>query len=254
MKPKVSIILPTYNERENIIELINRISAVINNKEIIVIDDNSPDGTAYIVKETYKDNPDVRLIIRTHERGLASAVKRGIDESRGQILVWMDCDLSMAPEKIPDLIDKIKKENFDVAVGSRYVRGGADVRMDSGKLILYFHTLLSLIITRVTSLMLYKSFLDWTSGFIAIKACVAKHFPIRGDYGEYFIEFIYSILKSGLSVVEVPYHLTHREKGESKTATNVIGFIKRGSKYIANILRLRFTKRISLAVRNEGNK
>jgi dolichol-phosphate mannosyltransferase len=243
MKNKISIILPTYNERENIIPLIERIiKAVPEEKEILVIDDNSPDGTAELVSHRYKENALVRLIIRKNERGLCSAVQRGINEAAGDIIVWMDCDLSMPPEKIPELTGKIINESYDVAVGSRYVPGGKDRRTDSGKFILFFHTALSRIIVTFTSLLLCKSFKDWTSGFIAVKSEVIKKIPLNGDYGEFFIEMMFRMLKKGYKVVEVPYELIPRQRGESKTATNIFGFFVRGVKYIKCVLRLRFSK------------
>jgi dolichol-phosphate mannosyltransferase len=245
MNHKISIILPAYNERENIIPLIERtIKAIPQEKEIIVIDDNSPDGTFEVVADFCKMNPIVRLINRKNERGLCSAVQRGINEAAGDIIVWMDCDLSMPPEKIPELINKTINEGFDVAVGSRYVPGGRDRRTDSGKFILFFHTSLSRIITTFTSLMLWRTFKDWTSGFIAVKSDVIKNIPLNGDYGEYFIEMMYRILKKGYKVVEVPYELTPRQRGQSKTATGIFGFFKRGIKYFVCVLRLRFSKMV----------
>lgn len=242
MNRKISVILPAYNERENIIPLIERtLKAIPLEKEIIVVDDNSPDGTFEVVGDFCKTNPAVRLINRKNERGLCSAVQRGINEATGDIIVWMDCDLSMPPEKIPELIDKIIDGGFDVAVGSRYVPGGKDRRTDSGKFILFFHTALSRIIVTFTSLMLCRTFRDWTSGFIAVKSSVIKSIPLSGDYGEFFIEMMYRILKKGYKVVEVPYELVPRQKGQSKTSTNYIGFFVRGFKYIKCVFRLKFT-------------
>jgi dolichol-phosphate mannosyltransferase len=243
MTNKISVILPTYNERENIIPLIERtVKAIPQEKEIIVIDDKSPDGTDELVASHFKGNPLVRLIIRTNERGLCSAVQRGINEATGDIIVWMDCDLSMPPEKIPDLVDKIINGDYDVAVGSRYVPGGKDRRTDSGKFILFFHTTLSRIITTFTSFMLWRTFRDWTSGFIAVKAEVIKKIPLNGDYGEFFIEIMYRILKNGYKVIEVPYELVPRQRGQSKTSTNYLGFFTRGIKYVRCVFRLKFSK------------
>lgn len=243
MNKKISILLPTYNERGNIIPLIERtIKAVPQDKEIIVIDDNSPDGTADLVEQNFTNNPAVRLIVRKDERGLCSAVQRGINEADGDIIAWMDCDLSMPPEKFPELIDKIIKEDYDAAVGSRYVKGGKDRRTDSGKFILYFHTALSSIIVNFTSFVLDKSFKDWTSGFIAVKSSVIKTIPLKGDYGEFFIEMMYRLLKKGYKVIEVPYELIPRQQGQSKTATNIFGFFRRGVKYVFCVLKLRFSK------------
>jgi dolichol-phosphate mannosyltransferase len=244
MKNKISIILPTYNECDNIIPLIERTIKILpQEKEVLVIDDNSPDGTAKLVSDYCKRNSIVRLIIRENERGLCTAVQRGIDEASGDIIVWMDCDLSMPPEKIPELVDRIINKGYDVAIGSRYVKGGKDRRTDSGKFILFFHTILSRIIVTFTSLILDRSFKDWTSGFIAVKSEIVKKIPLNGDYGEFFIEIMYRILKKGYRVIEVPYELIPRERGESKTATNIFGFFVRGVKYIKCVLRLRFSKK-----------
>jgi dolichol-phosphate mannosyltransferase len=244
MKNKISIILPTYNEHDNIIPLIERIiKALPEEKEILVIDDNSPDGTAELISNYCKGNSIIRLIIRKNERGLCTAIQKGINEAAGDIIVWMDCDLSMPPEKIPELTDKITNEGYDAAVGSRYVNGGRDRRTDSGKFILFFHTALSRIIVTFTSLLLYKSFKDWTSGFIAVKSEIIKKIPLNGDYGEFFIEMMYRILTKGYKVAEVPYECIPRERGESKTATNIFGFFVRGIKYIRCVLRLRFSKK-----------
>jgi dolichol-phosphate mannosyltransferase len=242
-KSKISIILPTYNEYDNIVTLIERtIKAIPDEKEILVIDDDSPDGTAELVASYCKKSPVVRLIVRKNERGLCSAIQRGVSEASGDIIVWMDCDLSMPPEKIPELIEKIINDGCDAAIGSRYVKGGRDRRTDSGKFILFFHTTLSRIITTFTSLMLWRTFRDWTSGFIAVKAEVIKKIPLNGDYGEFFIEMMYRILKSGYKVIEVPYELIPRQRGQSKTSTNYLGFFTRGIKYIRCVFRLKFSK------------
>ncbi|MEO0294167.1 MAG: polyprenol monophosphomannose synthase [candidate division WOR-3 bacterium] len=236
---RISVILPTYNERENIISLIDKIMEVLpERKEILVIDDNSPDGTANLVADYCKRNPIVRLIVRENERGLRTAIERGIKEAKGDIIVWMDSDGSMPPEKIPELIGEIKK-GYDVAVGSRYVKGGKDRRTDSRKFILFFHKLLSRIIVSFTSFMLNKSFKDWTSGFIAIKSEIVKKIPLSGDYGEFFIEMMYRILEKKYKVIEVPYELFPRKYGKSKTSTDIWGFFVRGVKYLRCVFNLR---------------
>lgn len=238
---RLSILLPTYNEKDNILELITRIKqALPREKEILVIDDNSPDGTAAAVRARYGKDPGVRVIVRRNERGLASAVARGIREAGGGIIVWMDTDLSMAPESVPALLEPVDSGEADAAVGSRYVPGGADIRIRSGQPMLYLHTLLSVLITRFTSLLLWPAFKDWTSGFIAVRAEAVKPLAIRGDYGEYFIDLMYRLHKRGCRIKEVPYTLSARERGQSKTAPNVLGFITRGVKYIATVFALRF--------------
>ncbi len=124
----ISIVLPTYNERDNIIPLIERTLTALSDYEleIVVVDDDSPDGTWQIVAAKGETDPRVRLIHRTDERGLTSAIQRGITEARGDWVGWMDCDLSMPPEDLPKLAAALEA-GADMAIGSRYVPGGADV-------------------------------------------------------------------------------------------------------------------------------
>src|ERR1700686_5522336 len=100
----VSVALPTFDERDNIGPLIEAIQAALPSPEIVVVDDNSPDGTWQIVQDLAAHGTGVRLVRRTSERGLTSAIQRGIDESRGEVVFWMNCDFSMPPESMPLLL------------------------------------------------------------------------------------------------------------------------------------------------------
>jgi dolichol-phosphate mannosyltransferase len=237
----VSVVLPTYNERENILLLINEIKQQLSDEsEIIVVDDNSPDNTAKAVKEL--NDPCVRLILRTDERGLTSAIQRGVQEAKREAIIWMDCDFSHPPQKIGELVAKLES-GHDVAVASRYVAGGGDYRAQSRQPVIILQVLLSYILRVFTTFMLRLPFSDWSSGYIAIrKSAVVQLLPLRGDYGEYFIVLIASAFKHKLSVIEIPYKNYNRIRGESKTATNVWGLIKRGRKYIKTVLEVRFNE------------
>src|SRR5262245_26635316 len=128
--PKISIILPTYNEAGNIELLMDRTLQALGNYpgglEIVVVDDNSPDGTWHLVARKAEQDARIRLIHRRNENGLTSAISRGLTEGRGEWLGWMDCDLSMPPEQWPQLAQALA-QGADMAVGSRYVPGGGDV-------------------------------------------------------------------------------------------------------------------------------
>lgn len=119
----VSVVVPTYNESGNLPELIKRLTASVPGVEVIIVDDASTDGTADVARGLGKSAP-VRVIERVNEKGLATAVMRGIHESHTSICVVMDADLSHPPESIPQMI-KAVKDGADIAVGSRYIRGGA---------------------------------------------------------------------------------------------------------------------------------
>jgi dolichol-phosphate mannosyltransferase len=174
----------------------------------------------------------VRLIRRITERGLTSAISRGITEAQGDVVVWMDCDLSMPPDKIPALLAALP--DHDLVSGSRYIKGGADVG----------HSFIALTFSRAINLFaqLFLGFgiTDYTSGFVAARKAVFDRITLRGDYGEYCIDLLYRAQKHGYRLKEVPYRCVIRHAGESKTATNVLGFFTRGLNYVVIVLKLRF--------------
>jgi len=128
---KVSIILPTYNERENITELIDAIHDTVKNcdfdYEMVVVDDNSPDGTADAVRQQFGDDTHVALHLRTEGRGLATAIRYGIERATGDTIVCMDTDFNHDPAMIPQMVKFL--EFYDLVIGSRFVmRGGMEDR------------------------------------------------------------------------------------------------------------------------------
>ena len=230
-----TVVLPTYNERENIGPLIEGILAHVQRPiEVIVVDDDSPDGTWQVVQHMAKADQRIRLLHRTEERGLTSALTAGIDRASGDVIAWMDCDLSMPPEVLPALLEAT--DDVDLAVGSRYVQGGADVG----------HSLVGQLFSRTinlaASLLLGWGVKDYTSGFMAVRRPVFDQITLKGDYGEYCIDLLARAQKLGFTVREIPYECVPRLQGESKTATNVLGYITRGWNYVMTILQLRFSR------------
>ena len=241
---KVSIILPTYNEVENIVPLIRAIDgAVRDTREIIVVDDNSPDGTSEAVQQLISENSisDVRLITRKADRGLTNSIKEGIACTEGEVVVWMDCDFSMPPEIIPQLLLEIDR-GYDIAVGSRFVKGGSFKKDTSDTQDSWVAVFLSRMLNLFIRLLMGGSFKDYTSGFIAIRKNVLTKIKFGGDYGEYFMELILRAQFYNYKIIEIPYVCVPREKGQSKTGTNLAQYIRRGIKYLFTALRLFFVK------------
>ncbi len=240
----ISIILPTYNEVENIIPLIKTIGKVVGRPhEIIVVDDNSPDGTSeavigYSKKKNKKQN--IRLITRYKNRGLTNSIKDGIRASRGDVVIWMDCDFSHPPSLINKLLYKID-EGYDIAVASRFVKGG-DFKRGKDENILAI--ILSRIMNYTIQILLGHHFGDYTSGFVAVKKNVFNKVKLRGDYGEYFIDFVYKAFAYKYKIVEIPVVQLLRRSGESKTGSNLFEYIMRGRKYIFISFQLLFEKYI----------
>jgi dolichol-phosphate mannosyltransferase len=235
--PQISIVLPTYNEAGNIEPLIDRTRLALNNIpggfEIVVVDDDSPDGTWRLVSNIAAADARVRLIHRTDESGLTSAISRGIRESQGQWVGWMDCDLSMPPEEWPRFAEALA-HGADMAVGSRYVPGGGDVAHS------FTGRVLSRMINIWAGLVLSWSIKDYTSGFILGRRVIFDQIELRGGYGEYCIDLLYRTRSAGYAIRELPYLCVPRSAGDSKTATNLWGYLSRGIHYLTTVLRLRF--------------
>jgi len=121
----ISVVIPTYNEAENIGDLLKKIEEVLQDRttEFIVVDDNSGDGTAGIIKDLQYEIDNLYLIEREGKSGIGSAYKKGFQDAVGEIVVQMDADFSHRPEDIPKLVSVIEDGN-DIAIGSRYVEGG----------------------------------------------------------------------------------------------------------------------------------
>ncbi|MBP8258380.1 MAG: glycosyltransferase [Verrucomicrobia bacterium] len=238
--PLTCTVLPTANERDNVRGLILGILRhAITPHRVVVVDDDSPDGTGDAVEQLMKDNGagappgSIRLIRRVGERGLTTALQAGIDlaiDSMGADLVtWMDCDMSMLPADVARLVGEVWKGGADIAVGSRWIRGGAD-RGHGARA-----RMLSWLINRFAQQMLGRQIRDYTSGFIAARADVLRAVRLRGDYGEYCIDFLVRAIQSGYRVHEVPYVCMPRGAGESKTGATLWDYLVKGRKYVATV-------------------
>lgn len=230
---KVSIILPTYNERDTIVDVVDGVVAALGDRvEIIVVDDDSPDGTWSAVEKLA--HPQVIVIRRIATRGLASAVNRGIIESRGSVVGWMDADLGMPPGLLSQMVELTSQ--FDIVIGSRYARGGGD---DRRKL----RVLASRCINALARLVLGFGIRDYDSGFVVLRRSVFDQVTLRPfGNGSYFIDFLYACLKKGLSVYECPYTFSDRTRGESKSAPTLWQFLVAGVGYVVTIIAARLRR------------
>ncbi len=244
--PLVCTVLPTYNERDNIGPLVEGVLAsAITPHVVLVVDDNSPDGTGDVVRQLAAEHNAggvlrVALYTRSGQKGLTSAIQAGIDLAvttlGADIVTWMDCDLSMPPADIPHLVRAIVEGGADVAVGSRWVAGGADVAHG-----LMARTL-SRIINGLAVTLVGGEVHDYTSGFIAGRAALFRTIRLRGDYGEYCIDLLGRAVRAGYTVREVPYVCVPRTTGESKTGANLLDYLVKGRKYVATIGKLALEK------------
>lgn len=237
MNDKISVVLPTYNESQNMPGLIDELSRTMTTDvyissppEIIVVDDNSPDGTADVCRSLGNAHRSVNVIVRTKERGLGSAVKRGILESNGEIVLVMDADFSHDCGMVPRLLAALKDDMVDIAIASRYAQGGhmtasPHLSVGSMALNLFVRALLRIPVK------------DVTGGFIAVRrrSLEGLNFDaIFTGYGDYCIALLYQGLKKGWHFEEIPFSYRPRRNGMSKT-----GFLKAGVSYGIRALKLR---------------
>jgi dolichol-phosphate mannosyltransferase len=232
--PRFSIVLATFNERENILETIRGIFENLGPAtEVIVVDDDSPDGTWKLARDL--NDARVKVIRRVGTRGLASAFNRGIMESRGSIVGWMDADMCMPPALLPGMVKHL--DEADVVVGSRYAPGGRDDRA-------WLRVKASRLINGLATLVLGYGIRDYDSGFVVLRRSVFdKVSLIPTGYGAYFMEFLYACRKKGLTVKEVPYVFRDRQKGISKSAPSLWRFFSTGFQYALRIFVARFRPR-----------
>ncbi len=212
----ISIIIPCYNEKENIGLLIKTINEVLQeNKiegEIIIVDDDSPDGTGEFAIGLKKDYHNLNVIIRKDEMGFSSAVIRGFEEAKGEILLVMDGDFSHPPETIPELIEPIENGDCELVLGSRYIKGGGVKNWPvKRKIISKGATLLAKIVTSVK---------DPMSGFFALKKDVIEGCELNPKSNKIGLEIV--ARGNYNDIIEVPYIFQDREQGESKLDRQVM--------------------------------
>lgn len=208
--PQISVILPTYKEEKNLHELVSLIFRAIDSiglkGECIVVDDDSDDATESTCMELGRDH-DLKLIVRKGERGLSTAVVRGLREARGEIFIVMDADLSHPPEKIPEMIDQVMR-GADFVLGSRYVYGGK-IEEKWG----IYRRLNSKVATGLAYFL--TKIKDPMSGFFCIPR---KTFHACKELSPIGYKIALEILvKSGArNILEVPILFSRRKHGESK--------------------------------------
>lgn len=221
------VIIPTYNEILNISDIIDAVLVQDSSIEVLVVDDNSPDGTADIVREKQQKSDSIHLIQRKGKLGLGTAYIAGFKYGLKQgfdLIYEMDADFSHNPKNLLDL-KAACDSGADVAIGSRYVPGGGVVNWPKDRIILSKGA--SLYVRMITLLPIH----DPTAGFICYKRSVLEAIDLDKitSVGYAFqIEMKYAAFKKGFTIVEVPITFKDREKGVSKLDTSIISEAVKG--------------------------
>jgi dolichol-phosphate mannosyltransferase len=230
----VSIILPTYNEKGNIVALIRAIHKNLLSypHEIVVVDDDSPDLTWKVAQNL--SLPYVSVIHRIRQRGLASALRTGIEKAKGEWVGWMDADFSHPPSVLKKMMRQ--RSTCDAIIASRYTREGKDIRRERVQVIA------SAILNDVLSFLFGTTITDYTSGYILVKKSLITNYRLEGAYGEYFIYLSEYLMTSRARICEVPVRVASRIWGQSKTIPSVRVFAGHGLTYCIAVAKLALRK------------
>lgn len=224
---QISIILPTYNEKDNIILLIkeinkNLVSGKIN-YECVIMDDDSPDGTYENILKYFKDDAQIRPFLRKKDHGLAKSIIDGIKKARGKAILVMDSDFNHDPKMICQMHDVLKY--YDMVIGSRFVYNGGMEDVLRNKFSYFYNQFVRLILgTHIN---------DNLSGYFIMKADLLRAITdesIFQGYGEYFIRLIYRAKLNNYNILEVPVYYNLRRHGNSKS-----NFLKMIASYSAAV-------------------
>lgn len=223
---ETAVILPTYNESENIRNLILAIEELNINPLLLVIDDSSPDGTQEIVKKLQMEFSNIILIVRPRKMGLGTAIRDGFKilvslSEKPKYVITMDADFSHNPKDIPRLLE-CAKEGYDIVIGSRYIRGGAIKGWTPTRIII------SRIANRIAKSLIGLPVNDFTSGFRCYSTkYILKALPkLKSQRFEIQIETLKLAQLLKMKVVETPIIFENRKRGKSKlTIKEVVNFL-----------------------------
>jgi dolichol-phosphate mannosyltransferase len=219
MRPLV--VVPTYNEAENVERIVRRIHECLPTAGILVVDDGSPDGTADLVKAVAGELPAVNLMVRQEKGGLGSAYRAGFAwglERGYDTFVEIDADFSHDPSALPTLVAPLD-EGFDVVIGSRYVQGGSIPKWS------WHRHLLSRGGNLYASMMLGLRVADSTAGYRAYSSRILRRLDfdqIRAEGYGFQIEMTYRAKQHGATITEVPISFVDRTAGESKMSSVIV--------------------------------
>jgi dolichol-phosphate mannosyltransferase len=222
MSERILVVVPTYNERDNLPKMVERLLALPDGIEILVVDDGSPDGTGKWVEETSSREPRLHLLSRTAKNGLGRAYVAGFEWALSHgydLVVQMDADFSHSPEDVPKLIAGIRESGADLAIGSRYAGGIRVINWPLNRLVLSVGA--SYYVKWITGLPVW----DPTGGFKCWRRVTLESINLptvkSNGYG-FQIEMNHRTWSRGFRIVEVPIIFADRVEGTSKMSKKIV--------------------------------
>jgi glycosyltransferase involved in cell wall biosynthesis len=208
--PLLSVVMPVFNERATISEIIARVLAVPIRTELIVIDDGSTDGTREILADLARERP-FTLVLQPSNRGKGAALRRGFQEVTGDLVVIQDADLEYSPEELPDLIELICQGRADVVYGSRF--------LGRHRVFLFTHYLGNRLLTLITNVLYNTMLTDMETCYKVMRTDVLRSMTLKSDSFDVEPELTAKIFKRHYRVYEVPITYDGRGYEEGKKIT-----------------------------------
>ena len=213
--PLLSVVMPVYNERKTLDEIVDRVLAVPLRIELVAVDDCSTDGSRERLVALSKERG-FRLLLQETNQGKGAAVRRAIAEATGDVIVIQDADLEYSPEEYPDLLELIQKGKADAVFGSRFI--------GRHRCFLFTHYLANLFLNLVTNVLYNTTMTDMETCFKAVRADLLKSLPLKSNRFGIEPEITAKLFKKGARVYEVPITYEGRDYAEGKKITWKDGF------------------------------
>ena len=208
---RLSIVIPVYNEQETICELIQQVEAVDQDKEIIIVDDGSSDGSRGLLKK-YEGREGFKILYQSRNKGKGAALRVGFEKADGEIIIIQDADLEYNPKDYSILLEPILDGRADVVYGSRFLGG-------PHRVLFFWHYLGNMFLTTLSNMVTNLNLSDMETGYKVFRRSVLDSFTLKCDRFGFEPEFTSKISRSKLRIYEVPISYNGRDYSEGKKIT-----------------------------------
>ena len=205
---KLSIVIPVYNESKTICDVISRVDEAINDKEIIIVDDNSTDGTRDLLLK-YEEKKDFKIIYQSKNKGKGAALRAGFEVAKGEIIIVQDADLEYNPKDYPILLEPILDNRADVVYGSRFLGG-------PHRVLFFWHYLGNLFLTTLSNMFTNINLSDMETGYKVFRRKILESITLKCDRFGFEPEFTSKVARKKFIIYEVPISYSGRDYSQGK--------------------------------------